>query len=125
MTIRETIARLQAINLEARLTKMQELGAPAIVIDQITKYLEDANTANIKVNGLERKHKVGNAQVTEVYQQETIGNYYKAGKKQTIILKLVTEQGTFLYDYFDNKIGATATELNASINDQAFEPIKF
>lgn len=122
MNTREVIADLIARNLENRLNKLTELGAPRIILDNTSKALADAKAANIKVNGLERKHKeAATAEVTALYQAETTGYYYKDGKQKTLVLKLETEAGTYFYDYRDNKIGRSFTELAVSVADDKFE----
>ena len=125
MTIRETIAKLHAINIKARLNKLTDIGAPEVIITELKKHLADLENGKIKVNGMERKHKVGDYKVLEAYQEKATGHYYIQGKKSTIVLKLITEQGTFYYDYVGNKLGASEVELDVTIQDKAFEPIKF
>ena len=122
MTIRQVIADLAARNLENRLNKLTELGAPRIILDNTSKALEEAKAGSIKVNGLERKHKAAaDQQVISLYQAEATGHYYKDGKQKTLVLKLETEAGTYFYDYRDNKIGSSFTELSVFVPDDQFE----
>lgn len=124
MTIRETIANLIAKNLEARFEKLNSIGAPQIILDNTAKALEDAKAGKVKVNGLERKHKAAaDATVTELAQAEATGYYYKGGKQKTLVLKMVTSAGTYYYDYQDNKIGASFTELAVHVADDKFERV--
>lgn len=122
MTIRQVIADLAARNLENRLNKLTEMGAPRIILDQTSKALEEAKAGNIKVNGLERKHKeAAESEVIALYQAIATGHYYKDGKQKTLVLKLETEAGTYFYDYRDNKIGSSFTELSVFVPDDQFE----
>ena len=123
MTVRETIANLRAKNLENRLDKLTAMGAPMIMIKQTAELLNDAKNSNIKVNGLERKHKVADETVTELYQEDAIGNYYKEGRKATVVLKLITTAGTYYYDYFSNKIGKIQEELDVNIAEDKFQRV--
>lgn len=125
MTVRETIAKLHAINTKAKLNKLKAVRAPKFVLVELKNHLIDLENGKIKVNGMERKHKVGDCKVLEAYQEETTRHYCIQGKKNTIVLKLITEQGTFYYDYAGNKLGASEAELGVTIQDKAFEPIKF
>ena len=123
MTIRQTISNLRAKNLEDRLSKLTEIGAPKIVLENTEKALQEAKSGNIKVNGLERKHKVGDEPVIELYQEETTGYYYNEGKQKTLVLKMVTAVGTYYYDYRENKIGSKQEELSATVSDNKFERV--
>lgn len=124
-TVRETISSLIAMNIEARLEKLTAMGAPRIMIDSTAKLLEDAKAGRVKINGLERKHKaVADEAVIELAQAETTGYYFKGGKQKTLVLKMTTAAGVYYYDYHDNKIGASFTELSVNVTDDKFEAVE-
>lgn len=113
MTIKETIIALKVKNIKDRLNKLEEMNAPTIMVENTRKMLADLEAGNDKVNGMSRKYKVANVQVTELYEVDGFSYTFNRGKQKTVILKMVTDQGTYFYDYYGNKLGASMIELEA------------
>ena len=113
MTIKETIIALKVKNIKGRLSKLEEMGAPTIMVENTRNMLADLEAGNDKVNGMSRKYKVADVQVTELYEADGFSYTFNRGKQKTIILKMVTDQSTYFYDYYGNKLGASMIELEA------------
>jgi len=107
MTVKTTISNLLILNLENRLQKLQSIGAPEIVIKGTQQQLDNIKAGNLKVERMARKYKIANEEVKELYQADAKAYDWKGQTSKTIVLKMVTESGTYYYDYFSNSIGQT------------------
>jgi hypothetical protein len=121
-TVKQVIGNLHLINLQSRLSKLQGIGAPEIVINNTTQAIENIQNGTFKVNGLARKHKVADVEVSKVEQATgTVKAYDYKGNTYptvvpTVVLRLILEDGqVFYYDYYSNKIG-TPNELDVCGN---------
>lgn len=105
-TVGQEITNIIVRFVDDRRRKLIMAGAPEIVIkscdDLATKAQE--NVAKL-VGGMSRKYKgVADEEIIEAIQFiQTMGYYYKEGKKETKIFRFVTESGIYYYDAFDRK----------------------
>lgn len=100
--VNEIIKEVRDQILVNRIEKLEFYGAPSIIINKSKEVLNSAP----KVSGLLRKYKeLQEAEVKnyEVYNGKT--NTYRKGMKDTVVIRFELEQGTFYYDYYENKFG--------------------
>lgn len=106
--IKDFLMETSGLALKQRIERLTELNAPSVVIQKSQEQLDMIRNEAFKVKGMAVKHKVANVPVTEFGRATTYGFYYngyRTEKKPTTVLKIVTENETYYYDQYDNKIG--------------------
>lgn len=107
MTLGQEISRMIITATEDRKRRLIIAGAPEIVIKSCDTHIQLAKTHVEKmVGGLSRKYKgaADEELIEEIKFVDTVGNYYKEGKKPTRIFRFVTNTATYYYDSFESKI---------------------
>lgn len=105
MTVKSVISQLLIHNLNNTLINLEAAGAPEIVIKSAEDKLDSIKAGNLKVERMARKYKIADEEVSELYQADAKVYDWKNRTYNTVVLKIVTESGTYYYDYFTNSIG--------------------
>lgn len=107
MTLGQEISRMIITATEDRKRRLIIAGAPEVVIKSCDVHIQMAKTNVDKmVKGLSRKYKgaADEELIEDIRFVDTVGNYYKEGRKPTRVFRFVTTNATYYYDTFESKI---------------------
>lgn len=104
-TVYDVIKDLKVKVKEHRLQNLERIEAPRIIIERERQQVEDWGNGKMKVAGMARKYKIADELVAQAEYAKAKGQYYRDGKKDTIVLKITLENGlVFYFDWYGCKL---------------------
>ena len=115
-TIKSVIGDFNVQKLQQKNEELHATGTPRLFIETIKSAIEQYKSGDFQVKGMKKKYQVGDYVAIGVFVAKAITYNLslpaKGDEVETEVLFIQTNSGGYYYDYFNNVIGKSPSELN-------------